>query len=61
MITCGHFPDNNGKWIAFKKHHYPKHFTVLPHIHADGGVNHATCQEELGLGGVLLRDTLTLS
>jgi len=29
------------KWIAFISRFYPKLFTVLPHIQADGGANHA--------------------
>jgi len=38
---------------------------TFTHSYTDGGVNHAreqpTRQEQLGLGGVLLRDTSTLS
>jgi len=39
--------------------------TTFTHSYTDGGFNHArkqpTHQEQLGLGGVLLRDTSTLS
>jgi len=61
--------DVNGEWIAFIYRTFIQsalqYCVTFTHSYTDGGANRArqqpTRQEQLGLGGVLLRDTSTLS